>query len=334
MTQRVLPVVAAILVAVGLLVVFGYYLSRGGRTGTETESTDLVGVRTPEIAGELTYPATITDSKDHQLVLERPPKRIIVTSSEAASCIVFLGKGDYVIGRLSHQHQSELAHAKVVSGGSLEANYEAMAGMNPDLILTNLMTYDEKVRMFERYGLPYFAFKIRKIDEMVRMYGLFAKLLDASSDKIRELEELLAKLEEVEERMAGLKPEDRPKVFFEMGYRPSPRTMPSDSIAADIIARAGGRMFPVGRSFNAPVSVESIMDDPPDWYLVSQGFLAGDTTREEVKERPMLGNLSCIQNDRFLLVDSLSYIQSHPRTIENIIQLAKKLHPDRMEGSK
>jgi ABC-type Fe3+-hydroxamate transport system substrate-binding protein len=129
-----------------------------------------------------------------------------------------------------------------------------------------------------------------------------------------------------------IKPEERPKVFFEMGYRPNLRTLSGDSIAADIIWMAGGKMFPVGKSFNAPVNIESLMDDPPDWYLVGQGFLAGETTTEEVRQRPMLGNLDCIQNDRLMLVDSLSYIQSHPKTIDNIIELAKKLHPDRMEG--
>jgi len=331
MKQKTIFVVIAGIIAIGLLAIFGYYLSKGSRPETNTDiSTDLAGVRTPQIDEKLEFPATITDSKGHQITLESSPKKIIVTSSEAAHCLIFLGKSEYVIGRLSHQKQPELAHAKVVSSGSMEANFEAMAGMKPDLVLTNLMNYEDKVRSFEKYRLPYFAFKIEKINEMAKMYGLFARLLDAPPEKIEELKKLLAKLNEVEKRLEGLKPEERPKVFFEVGYRPSPRTLAGDSIAGDIIWKAGGRMFPVGKSFNAPVSIESLMNDPPDWYLIGQGFLAEKTTNEEIKQRPMLGKLPCIQNDKFLLVDSLSYIQSHPRTIDNIIELAKKLHPDRM----
>jgi len=212
----------------------------------------------------------------------------------------------------------------------MEANFEAMAGMKPDLVLTNLMNYEDKVKSFEKYRIPYFAFKIEKINEMAEMYALFAKVLDASPEKLEEIKNLLAKLERVDKRMVGLKPEERPKVFFEVGYSPGPSTLSGDSIAGDIIWRAGGRMFPVGKSFNAPVSVESLMNDPPDWYLIGQGFLAKKTTPEEVKQRPMLGKMPCIQNNKFMLVDSLSYIQSHPKTIDNVIELAKKLHPERM----
>lgn len=319
-------------VAIGLLAIFAYYLSKGNRQGTNTNgSTDLVGVRTPRIDERLEFPATITDSKGHQVTLESPPKRIIVTSSEAANCLIFLGKSDYVIGRLSHQKQPELAHAKVVSSGSMEANFEAMAGMKPDLVLTNLMNYEDKVRSFEKYRLPYFAFKIEKINEMAEMYALFAKVLNASPEKLEEIKNLLVKLDKVDKRLEGLKPEERPKVFFEVGYRPSPRTLAGDSITADIIWKAGGRMFPIGKSFNAPVSIESLMNEPPDWYLIGQGFLADKTTLEDVKQRPILGKMSCIQNNKCMVVDSLSYIQSHPKTIDNIIELAKKLHPERMK---
>jgi iron complex transport system substrate-binding protein len=332
MKQKIILAVAALVIAIGLLVLFGYYLSKSGVQEPNDTAANTVDIKTPEIDGKLTYPVTITDSKGHELTLEHSPKRIIITSSEAANCIIFLGKAEYVIGRLSHQKQPELAHAQVASSGSLESNYEAMAAMKSDIILTNIMAYDQKVRMFDKYMLPHFAFKIKKIGEMTKMYNLFAKLLDADPAKLEELEALLGKLDRVEERMEGLKPEERPKVFFEMGYRPSPRTMAENSIAADIIRRAGGRMFPIGRAFNAPISVESLMDDPPDWYLIGQGFLAGKTSLEEIKKRPMLGKLRCIEENRFFLVDSLSYIQSHPRTIDNIVELAKKLHPDRMRG--
>lgn len=332
MKQKVIFAVAALVIAIGLLVLFGYYLSESGVQGPGDTAANPVDVKTPRIDGKLTYPVTVTDSKGHELTLERPPKRIVVTSSEAANCLIFLGKAEYIIGRLSHQKQPEIAHAKVVAGGSLESSYEALAAMKPDLLLVNLMNYEQKARMYEKYNLKYFAFDIKTISEMETMYGFFAKLLDADPARLEELKALLGKLDRVKERMEGLKPEERPKVFFEIGYRPVPRTVAADSIAADIIRRAGGRMFPIGRAFNAPISVESLMNDPPDWYLVGQGFLAGETSPEEVKKRPMLGKLRCIEENRFLLVDSLSYIQCHPRTVDNIVELAKKLHPDRMRG--
>ena len=332
MKQKAVFALIAFVIAISLLAVFGYYLSQSSTQKLGDDKGNTADIRTPEVHGKLTYPVTITDSKGHDLTLDYPPKRIIVTSSEAANCLIFLGRAEYIIGRLSHQKQPEIARAKIVSSGSLESNYEAMAAMKPDIVLTNIMVYDQKVRMFSKYKLPYFAFKIKRIDEMAKMYNLFAKLLDASPEKMKELDRLLGKLNEVEKRMKDLKLEERPKVFFEMGYRPCPRTMPANSIAADIIRRAGGLMFPVGRAFNAPISIELLMADPPDWYVIGQGFLAGKTSPDEVKKRPMLGKLRCIQEGRFLLVDSLSYIQSHPRTIDNVVELAKKLHPDRMRG--
>lgn len=332
MRSKILFAIISGIVSICLLAIFGYYLSKRSVEGINTDrSTELKRVRISQTDENLKFPVTITDSKGHQVTLDKPPKKIIVTSSEAANCLIFLGKAEYIIGRLAHQKQPELAHAKVVSGGSMEANYEAIAGMKPDLVLTNLMNYEEKVRAFEKYKIPYFAFKIDKINEMIDMYTLFAKVLGAQPEKIQEIKNLLLKLDKVDKRMVGLKPEKRPKVFFELGYRPSPRTVIGESIAGEIIWRAGGRMSPVGKSFNAPVNVEALMNDPPDWYLVGQGFLAEKTTPEEVKQRPMLGKMPCIQNDRFMFVDTLSYIQCHPKTIDNIIELAKKLHPDRMK---
>lgn len=330
--KTLFPVIVGI-IAVILIAIFANFLSKESKKGTNADnSTGLDNVKTVQIDEKLVFPVTITDSKGHQVTLESPPKKIIVTSSEAAHCLIFLGKADCVIGRLSHQKQPELAHAKIVSGGSMESNFEAMAGMKPDLVLTNLMNYESKARLFEKYNIPYFAFKIEKIDEMIKMYGLFAKLLDAPAEKMEEIKSLLAKLNEVDKRMRTLKLEERPKVFLETGYQPNLRTVTGDSIAGEIIWRAGGRMFPVGKSFNAPISIESLMNDPPDWYLVGQGFFGGKITPEEVKQRPVLGKMPCIQNDRFMLVDSLSYIQCHPKTIDNVIELAKKLHPKRMKG--
>lgn len=337
MKKNVFYVLLALVIAAGMLILFSRYLSRSGSQKDEIvldsneRRSDFADVKTPEISDKLTLPTTITDSKGHQLTLESPPKRIIVTSSEAANCIIFLGKADYVIGRLSHQKQPELAHAKIVSGGSLSVNYEAISAMKPDMVLLNLMNYEQKVRLCDKYKIPHFAFKIKRIDEMTNMYRLFTKLLDAEPSKVKEIESLINKLKRVDERMKGLKDEERPKVFFEAGYRPGLRTMVSDSITADIIWRAGGKMYLAGKSFTAPVSIEVLMNEPPDWYLIAQGFLGGDTTLEQVKKRPMLGKLSCIEDGQVFLVDSLSYIQSHPKTIDNIIELSRKLHPDRMK---
>ncbi len=335
MKLRNISILIASVLAVCLLAIFSYYLSRGSVKGINNDgSTYLSDVKTPRFKGKMKFPVTITDSKGHQLTLKSPPKRIIVTTSEAVHCLIFLGKSDYIIGRLAHQDQPEIAHAQIVSGGSMERNYEAIANMKPDLILISLMNYEEQARSYEKYKLPYFAFKIKRINEMPLVYELFAKLLDADPKKLEELKEFQAKLDEIDKRLAGLKLEERPKVFYEQSYNLGPRTLTGDSIASEIIWRAGGRMFPVVRSFNAPVSVESLMKDPPDWYLIAQGFIAGKTTREEVKRRPMLSNLPCIANDKFLFVDSLSYMQCHPRTIDNIIELAKTLHPERMKDFK
>ena len=335
MKKNILPIASALVLAIGLLFLFGHYLStRGHRTSYGDKGVQAPGIRmeTPEIEGQLTYPVEITDAKGHSLTLHRPPKRIVVLSSEAASCIIFLGKAEYVIGRLAHQRQPELAHAKIVSGGSLPANYEALAAMKPDLVLLNLMNYEDKLRICEKYKLPHFAFKIRKIDEMPQMYRLFAKLFHAAPSKVEELEHLLETLHRVAERMEGLKLEERPKVFFEFQYRPALRTVGAHSITADIIWKAGGQISPRCGGFAAAVSVESLMEHPPDWYLIGEGgFIRGKTSLEEVRKRPMLGKLRCVTENRVLLVPILSYMQSHPKTIDNVIELARKLHPERMK---
>ena len=338
MKKRIISTVVAFAVAIGMLFLFGYYLSTSGvhkNQKNKEYQTPNVHVKTPEINGELTYPVVITDSKGHQLTLSRPPRRIIVLSSEAATCIIFLGKAEYVIGRLAHQRQPELAHAKIVGGGSLPSNYEALAAMKPDLVLLNLMNYEQKRKICEKYEISHFAFKIKQIDEMPKMYHLFAKVLGAEPSKVKQIENLLEKLNRVAERMRTLKLEERPKVFFEFQYRPALRTLGTHSITADVIWRAGGQIFPRCGGFAAPISVESLMENPPDWYLIGRGgFLSAKTSLEKVKKRPMLGKLRCIEENRVLLIELLSYMQSHPKTIDNIIELAKKLHPDRMRDFK
>ena len=331
MKQKTVLTVIFFVLAISLLILFGHYLSQNSGQNTDDASLPNVEVKMSD-AGELEYPVVITDSKGHQLILEHQPKRIIVTSSEAANCIIFLGKAEYIIGRLSHQKQPEIVHAQIVAGGSLESSYESLAAMKPDLLLVNLINYEQRVRIYEKYNLKHFAFDIKTIGEMGTMYSLFAKLLDAEPAKLDQLEALLEKLRRVEGKMKGLKPEERPKVFFEYRYRPAPRTMSANSIAADIIRRAGGQMLFAGMGSSATISIESLMNNPPDWYIIGQGFYGGKTTPEEVRKRQMLGKLRCIQEGRFFLVDSLSYMQVHPRTIDNIVQLAKKLHPDRMKG--
>jgi len=344
MKKKIISIVSVFAVAISILILFAYYLSTRGNQELDTIPMSCkdreyqapnINVKTPEIKGRLSYPVVITDSKGHQVRISHPPKRIVVTGSEPANCIIFLGKGDHVIGRLANHKQPELVHAKVVSAGSLASNYEALAAMKPDLVLLDLHAYEETARMCDKYEIPHFAFKIRKIEEMPKMYELFAKLLDAEPSKLKELENLLERLNRVEERTNDLKLEERPNVFVEFQYRPSLRALVgANSITADIIWKAGGQIFPRCGSFAAPISVEWLMKNPPDWYIVGQGFFGGTTSLEDVKKRPMIGKLRCIIENRVLLVDSLSYIQSHPKTIENIIELTKKLHPDRMKDFK
>ena len=82
-------------------------------------------------------PLRVYDDRGRELLFVRPPRRIVSLVPSDTLNVFALGAGDRLVGRTRYCVAPDAANAVDVVGGTKDVEVEAVAGLEPDLILAN-----------------------------------------------------------------------------------------------------------------------------------------------------------------------------------------------------
>lgn len=266
-----------VLLALGLAIL----LSSCGPTEAPSEDTGTASSRDGGDDG-----IRVEDDAGREIVLPRPPRRIVSLVPSATEILVALGAGNRIVARTDYDSIPDLRSLPSVGGG-LHPNLERLVAIDPDLVIrfAGPSDRDTPARLTD-LGIPHLAVRPDGIDDVRRSVRMLAKVTGAGErgdSLVAGLDSVLARVSErVRSRPA-------PSVAFVLGGSP-PWVAGPGTFVDELLGVAGGRnAFSDLGELYGPVSREAFVSRPVDVVITSQrgglDFLPSDVPIHRVSPR-------------------------------------------------
>jgi iron complex transport system substrate-binding protein len=294
----------------------------GGEPGPQASPTVLAAVQVP-------YPLAIVDTVGREVTIGAQPQRIVSLSPAATEILFAIGAGDQVIAvdKFSNYPKEAATRQQL---DAYEPNLEAIAGVQPDLVL---LFYDpgELADSLERLGITTAVLgSVEETPESVAAVFDQIRLLGEMTDHVQEAGELVADMQgrvsAIEEALADV--EQGPRIFHEVDatlYTAAPTSFVGGLyriLKAQNIAAGADQPFP-------QLSQEVIIARDPEVIILADGGYG--ESPDTVKARPGWENISAVRNDRIFVIDPDVVSRPGPRLVEALETLAGFLYPERFE---
>jgi iron complex transport system substrate-binding protein len=298
----------------------------------------------------------VSDDLARQVSLTLPLQQVVIFNRYTTEFVRALGAMDAVVGTDIDvsRHASywpTVTRAMFAGSGGMSPNYEAIVAMRPDALLmprnSDWARADRLLAPMDAPVVVVTAWDYRKHEFNVELLGrLFARPRQAVALNAW----FRGWRQQLDERMAGLREAERPRVYFEeVGDW---RSVLPGSGWHDMIVAAGGRNLfgdvrlgdvgspnasPRGSVNNFSVDPEEVLARRPDVIVKLQPGqyephprAFARETLERLARRPALASLPAVRAQQ---VHHLSYyLAGGCSKITGALQLAQWLHPQRMRG--
>jgi len=277
-------------------------------------------------AGAARAEVEATDDFGERVVLQRPARRIIALTGAANETLCGMG----LTGLLAARTDADLEPAEVAMlpsiGTHMRPNLELVLAQKPDLVVQIAGRGEslEAAAAIRRMGIPVAVFDVRDFEGLFSMAGRLGALTGEPEAAARFVDGLRQRLDRVSEMVAGA--DKRPTVFVELRY-PNLLAAGKDSMAADAVARAGGRLVPEAPGRVARIGEEELVRIDPDVYVVEAGPMNPAPTA--LAERPHFAGLSAVSAGRTAVFSGRRLSRPGPEGVAGVEELARLLFPER-----
>lgn len=233
----------------------------------------------PETTATYTV-AKIIDAMNRDVVITKPPERVVSLAPSVTEILFALGLGDKVVGVTSFcnyppQVVNMTKEGKIeIVGGYLDLNVEKVIALNPDLVigLANSMIHTNLKSQFEELGINIVYVKggdARNDEEVFRDIMIIASIFGVE-DRARELiDDIKNEISSVVNQLQALNI-TRPKVLVLLG----PPSWGLWSVGGDtylgwIIEKVGGVNIADRYSGWPQLSIEYVLEQDPEVIIIT-----------------------------------------------------------------
>lgn len=263
------------------------------------------------------------------MTLEAPAQRVVSLAPSNTEILFAIGAGDKVVGRDEFSdYPAEALDLPSIGGSYGDVNSEAIAALEPDLILAAEINTADQVQALEDLGLTVFWLgNPTTLEEMYDNLRIVAQLTGQESQAEMLINDLVERVEAVDDALSGIT--ETPNVFYEIdGSDPgAPWTSGAGTFIHALIARAkGNNIGSVLEGEFAQISVEELIIQNPDIILL--GDAAFGVTPDSVAARAGWEGLAAVQNGQVFPFDDNLVSRPGPRLVDGFETLAILLHPE------
>jgi len=238
----------------------------------------------------------VVDAYGQQLVISRPPQRVVSLVPGATEMLTALGLEDRLQGVTLYDAAAGKGAPLPVVGGFLAPNVQAVQQREPDcLIVADIQ--QEVLAAFAGRGIPVLQLQARTVEDIMANVRLLGEIFQRSQEAEAICWRLQEGLDLIAKKIAKIPPGQRPRVVRLMSDRAV--VVPGDdSFQNDLIRRAGGIPPLWGRNGAViPVSPEAWQRFNPQ---VVYGCGPGLPTFAPLLRRPGYDQVEAVQRGRFL----------------------------------
>lgn len=299
------------LIALALAVALALALTGCG--GAETPA-DTTGGDT-EVSSQTTYPYTMTDDAGREVTIDAEPQ-VIVSLAPANTEILFaIGAGDRVQGVTSYDdYPAEVVDIAKV-GDFAGPNLEAVAALNPDLVLLTSGVQGEMIQQLEDLGATAVVIDpttVQAVMENIVKVGAAVNENEGAAEVVADMQD---RLDAVKVAVSAELAEPV-TAFIEIGQNPLFSAGP-DTLLGEAISIAGGENV-VTESGYVSYSAEQVIAANPQVYLFTS--MSG-ASADDIAGRPGHAGLTATSNGDVVEIEDNLISRPGPRIIEGIEQL-------------
>jgi iron complex transport system substrate-binding protein len=248
------------------------------------------------------------------------PARIVCLTEETTETLYLLGEGDRVVGVSGYTVRPPEAREKPKVSAFINANFEKIDALRPDLILAFSDLQADIARELIRRGYPVYTFNQRSVAEILQMIRLVGALVGAADKAYALAAQMQAGLDDMKSRLPPRV--SRPRVFFEEWPDP---LISGIRWVEELVEIAGGDpIFPELR--DKPLARDRIVDPAavaernPDVIVAS--WCGKKMRRQTIVERPGWDRVNAVRDGRIFEIKSTYILQPGPASLtEGVRQL-------------
>jgi len=259
--------------------------------------------------------------------------RIISLSPSTTEILFQLGLEDKIIGVTSYCNYPEAAKQKPRLGGYLDPNYEAIAALQPDLVI--ILPEQEAVKNFlVELKLNYLIVNNKTIADILSAIETIGQKCGTKLQAERIVGNIQRKMVSIRRNTKNLA---RPGVLISIG-----RTLGSGTLAdvyaaggetyySELVEFAGGKSLLASSKIAYPLlTAEGIIELNPEIIIdIIFGVDLTNINPEKIKQDwNCIPAVSAVQKNQIYIINESYTVIPGPRFIQLLEQLAKIIHPE------
>ena len=244
-----------------------------------------------------------------------------------------LGLSERVVGVTRFCLYPPEAQEKEKVGGFMDPNYEAIAALQPDLVII-LPEHEKVVNYLTEFDIRYLVVHNREVSEIIDTIITIGKVCGVEKLAEEIADDINSRMHIIQEKTEGL---PRPRVLVSISRTKGSSSVKDVYIAGkstfydELITYAGGRNAFEGRNIAYPVlSTEGLLHLNPEIIIdIVSGLNAqGFNETEVLKEWESIAYVDAVKNNRVYIVSEDYIVIPGPRFILFLEDLARIIHPE------
>ncbi len=246
------------------------------------------------------------------------PSRIVCLTEETTETLYLLGEGDRVVGVSGYTVRPPEARQKPRISSFLNARFDAIEALEPDLILAFSDLQADLTRELVRRGHAVFTFNQRSVAEILQMILVVGGLVGRSDRAVALVESLETGLDDIR-RQADALPR-RPRTYFEEW--PDPMISGIQWVEELVTMAGGSPIFPEllekGLAKDRIVSPEDVVRRDPE--LIVASWCGKRVRPEAIASRAGWDRTAAIARNHIYEIKSALILQPGPAALTDGVQ--------------
>jgi iron complex transport system substrate-binding protein len=326
-TRRWIRTTAGLLL-IGLLlaaVACGGGTKKQDRTQFDDNPTPIQGVSTAPA-----FPVKIERSDGQQLTVAQPPKRIVSLSPGSTEIIYAIGAEASLVAVDKYADFPDAAKNFPTRVDAYEPNVEAIAGMNPDLVLV-ANNSSGIVQKLDGLKIPVLYIDIDKdvktVDGVLGQIRLLGEITSKTDQALALIDNLAKRVRVIRDALQGVDNTTSPRIYHELDS--TFFTAADDTFVGDlyrilhvqnIAGGGGGVAYP-------QMTQEAIIAASPNVIILGDEDFG--VTVDSVKARPGWSAIDAVKDDKVFGMNADIISRPGPRIVDALEQLAKYIYPEK-----
>ncbi len=276
---------------------------------------------------------TLVDDEGYTTNLTGIPQRIVSLAPSCTQIVFAIGEGSKVVGVTTYDNYPYDFSAWVaagnmtIDGGYGTPNMEAIASLQPDLILTDNIN-DASLPSMRNLGYKVVVLNPTTINGIYNDISLVGKATGATTEANVVIKNITSTINTISTKIANAH-ETPMKVFYEIWSGPL-MTTGSTTWINDVISKAGGvNIFDNETQQWPTVASETVVYLNPDAIFLptEMGQTPFYGSVAQVKATPGWNTISAVQNNMVYVINGDLFAEAGPRVADCVYAVASDLYP-------